>query len=38
MIRFIEFMVRSAIAFTSHKIATATKDQDGEGTHEAAAG
>lgn len=38
MIRFIEFTVRSAIAFASHKIATATKDQDGEGTQVAAAG
>lgn len=33
MIRFIEFTVRSGIACTSHKIATATKDQDVEGTH-----
>lgn len=37
MIRFTEF-ISSAIAFTFYKIATATKDQDTEGTHVAAAG
>lgn len=37
IIIFIEFLIRSAIAFTSHKIATATQDQDVEGTHVAAA-
>lgn len=38
IIRFTEFLIRSAIAIMSHTIATTTQDQDVEGTHVATAG